>query len=93
MASEDMLKFIVDENHIDISPDNLRSICNLVTNSTPISLVKEKPWLCEIIANKRNSIDVDKFDYIMRDAKNIGLTNIFVDIPGLVKSMKVIDQD
>lgn len=82
----------MDENNIDISEENLKSICNLVTNSTPLSRVKEKQWLYEIIANKRNSIDVDKFDYIMRDAKNIGLTNIFVDIPDLVKSMKVIDE-
>lgn len=88
-----MLRYIVDENHIDINEENLRSICNLVTNSTPMSRIQEKAWLYEIIANKRNSIDVDKFDYIMRDAKNIGLTNIFVDIPGLVKSMKVIQDE
>ncbi len=88
-----MLRFIVDENHIEISEENLKRTCNLVTNSTPPSQVKEKEWLYEIIANKRNSIDVDKFDYIMRDAKNIGLTNIFVDIPGLVQAMRVVNNE
>lgn len=31
----------------------------------------------EIVANERNSIDVDKFDYIVRDTANLGLKSTF----------------
>jgi len=32
----------------------------------------EKSFLFEIVANKTNGIDVDKFDYIARDTRAIG---------------------
>ena len=32
----------------------------------------EKPFLFEIVANKENGIDVDKWDYIARDCKMVG---------------------
>lgn len=47
----------------------------------------------DIVANKRNSIDVDKFDYIHRDAYNIGLKNIHFDYERLIKSSKVIGNE
>jgi HD superfamily phosphohydrolase len=28
----------------------------------------DKPWMSEIVANKRNCLDVDKFDYLQRDS-------------------------
>ena len=37
----------------------------------------EKPYLYEIINNELNSIDVDKLDYLQRDAKHIGLDYTF----------------
>jgi hypothetical protein len=30
-------------------------------------------WMFEIVANKTNSLDVDKLDYLERDAKQLGL--------------------
>lgn len=30
-------------------------------------------WMFEIVNNPRNSIDVDKFDYLQRDAKKLGV--------------------
>ena len=32
----------------------------------PASFVEKKGWLFDIVANKRNSVDVDKFDYLVR---------------------------
>ena len=37
----------------------------------------EKPYLYELINNELNSIDVDKLDYLQRDAKHIGLDYTF----------------
>uniref|UniRef100_A0A8W8MK04 HD domain-containing protein n=1 Tax=Magallana gigas TaxID=29159 RepID=A0A8W8MK04_MAGGI len=38
---------------------------------------KEKGFLYEIVANKRNGIDVDKWDYFERDCKMLGINNSF----------------
>ena len=35
----------------------------------------EKIWMFEIIANKRNSFDVDKLDYLCRDNYHVGLNH------------------
>lgn len=35
----------------------------------------EKLWMFEIIANKRNSFDVDKLDYLCRDNYHVGLNH------------------
>jgi deoxynucleoside triphosphate triphosphohydrolase SAMHD1 len=32
----------------------------------------ERGWIFDIVSNSRNSIDVDKFDYLARDAYHIG---------------------
>ena len=49
-------------------------------------------YLYEIIANKRNCLDVDKFDYIMRDTKNIGLSYT-IDCSRLIMQARVIDNE
>lgn len=38
---------------------------------------KEKSFLYEIVANKRNGIDVDKWDYFARDCYHLGIQNNF----------------
>ncbi|TDG96857.1 hypothetical protein EPR50_G00234310 [Perca flavescens] len=38
---------------------------------------KEKSFLYEIVANKSNGIDVDKFDYFARDCYHLGMKNNF----------------
>eukprot|EP00057_Strongylocentrotus_purpuratus_P032655 XP_788388.3 PREDICTED: deoxynucleoside triphosphate triphosphohydrolase SAMHD1 [Strongylocentrotus purpuratus] len=38
---------------------------------------REKSFLYEIVANKRNGIDVDKWDYFARDCYNLGIANSF----------------
>ena len=36
-------------------------------------LNREKAFLFDIVANMRNSVDVDKFDYLSRDCKYVGM--------------------
>lgn len=35
----------------------------------------EKAWMFEIVANKVNSFDVDKLDYLCRDNYHVGLNS------------------
>lgn len=45
----------------------------------------------DIINNKRNSIDVDKWDYIMRDTQIMNLSIGSYDHSILLKDARVID--
>ena len=61
-ASEMMLEYLVDQNpHVQISPSELVFIKDLI-HGEPRSTYPQaqKRYLFEIVANKRNSIDVDK---------------------------------
>jgi deoxynucleoside triphosphate triphosphohydrolase SAMHD1 len=51
---------------------------------------REKQYLFDIVVNKRNAIDVDKFDYITRDSKNLGIASDF-DSSRLIKLSAVIN--
>jgi HD superfamily phosphohydrolase len=44
------------------------------------------------VANGRNGIDVDKFDYIERDCRACGISSSF-DFHRLLENMKVIDDE
>ena len=46
--------------------------------------------LLQIVANKRNGIDVDRWDYFARDAYNVGISNNF-DHRRLMKFARVLD--
>ncbi|XP_013768207.1 deoxynucleoside triphosphate triphosphohydrolase SAMHD1-like [Pundamilia nyererei] len=56
-----------------------------VKNNSPLNEVfilykgrnNEKSFLYEIVANKQNGIDVDKFDYFARDCHHLGIQNNF----------------
>ncbi|XP_030623579.1 deoxynucleoside triphosphate triphosphohydrolase SAMHD1-like [Chanos chanos] len=53
---------------------------------------KEKSFLYEIVANKRNGIDVDKWDYFARDCYHLGIHNNF-DHRRFLKFARVCDVD
>ncbi len=51
---------------------------------------KDKSFLYEIVANKHSGIDVDKWDYFLRDCHNLGLTASF-DCHRYMKFSRVIE--
>ncbi|CAL1543484.1 unnamed protein product [Lymnaea stagnalis] len=53
---------------------------------------KEKGFLYEIVSNKRNNVDVDKFDYFARDCHHLGIKNNF-DHLRYMRFARVIEVD
>lgn len=54
-----MLDALVKDNNIDLTQDRVNFIKDLIRGETRLSR-NEKKFLFEIVANKRNGIDVDK---------------------------------
>ncbi|KAJ2720358.1 hypothetical protein GGI07_004654 [Coemansia sp. Benny D115] len=71
-ASEMMLDHAIDKNNIDIDTSDVNFIKQLIRGSDQ-PVAGEKMFLFDIVANKRNGLDVDKYDYIGRDCFNIGV--------------------
>lgn len=62
---------------IDLIKNLINPSSELFTNTMEGYYNVEKPYLFEIINNKINNIDVDKFDYLQRDSKHLGLESNF----------------
>nr|XP_055062532.1 deoxynucleoside triphosphate triphosphohydrolase SAMHD1-like [Misgurnus anguillicaudatus] len=60
------------------------------TEWTARGRTEDKTFLYEIVANKRNGIDVDKWDYFARDCHHLGLGNSF-DHQRLLKFARVCE--
>lgn len=73
-ASEMLFSYMVDEYNLDIEADELDKdfICRLI-HGKPAEKDSSKLWMFEVVANKRNSFDVDKLDYLCRDNYHCGL--------------------
>ncbi|KAM3583590.1 hypothetical protein VKS41_004497 [Umbelopsis sp. WA50703] len=90
-ASEMMLQYMIDDNYIDIDKDQINFIKDLIAGvPKSSSQMSEKGFLFDIVANKRNSLDVDKFDYIERDCYNMGTKSSY-DSKRLIWFSRVID--
>lgn len=83
--------------HEQRSLDILDNILPNILNKNEIEFIKSiiEPsnrtgFIYEIVANKKNSIDVDKLDYINRDSYSIGLKNS-LDIAPFIDDIRVID--
>lgn len=64
-------------------------------NLTKISFLsiahnRRHAFLFDIVSNKRNSLDVDKYDYLQRDCYNVGIKSS-IDCSRLMKMSRVID--
>ena len=72
------LKNMIDKNEVEF----LKSLINPSKNN--------KSFVYQIVSNNINGLDVDKYDYILRDTKNIGL-KYSIDCSILVNGIYVID--
>ncbi|GMP82800.1 hypothetical protein CsSME_00036956 [Camellia sinensis var. sinensis] len=90
-----MIDHIVDVHNIDIDPESLKKVKEMIIASSenaPSKSSKEKRFLYDIVANGRNGIDVDKFDYIVRDSRACGLGCSF-HFQRLLENVRVIDDE
>uniref|UniRef100_A0A087YE01 HD domain-containing protein n=1 Tax=Poecilia formosa TaxID=48698 RepID=A0A087YE01_POEFO len=107
-ASQDMFDHLVEENELNkfmedhglvpkedlpfikelIDPPNVKTIEQWPHHGRP----REKAFLYEVVSNKRNKIDVDKWDYFARDFHHLGMKNNF-DCHRLIKFARVCEVD
>lgn len=93
--SDHLVAYLVDEHHIEMEDGMLKKVKEMIVASTEhgsADHVKEKKFLYDIVANGRNGIDVDKFDYIVRDSRACGLGCSF-QFERLLQTMRVMDDE
>ena len=102
-----MLEHLLEANNIDLDAfcadtsgvsgerSIFRRVSDLITSGETghNGGAEPKGYLKEIVANGRNNVDVDKFDYIQRDCLNCGLTTNSCNFERLQLHMKVVDDE
>lgn len=73
--------------HNIIGPDEIQFMKNLINPQK-----QHKGFIYQIVSNNLNSLDVDKYDYIVRDSKML-LNQINIDCSRLIKHVKIIDNN
>ncbi|KAJ7499848.1 hypothetical protein FB451DRAFT_1206806 [Mycena latifolia] len=91
-ASKMMFKFLLETNNINLPETDVQFILALIDGEPTQCSPDEKSFLFDIVANKRNGLDVDKFDYIARDSYMIGEPSK-ISLARLIKSARVIDNE
>jgi HD superfamily phosphohydrolase len=97
-----LLEYLIDQNNIDIDRSDVRMISDLILGEYPKEdNEKSKPhiyfnllfegWMFDIVANKRNGLDVDKFDYLHRDQVSLGIQCGSFNNKRIIKNSRVID--
>ncbi|XVF14113.1 hypothetical protein REPUB_Repub09cG0029400 [Reevesia pubescens] len=90
-----LIDHIVDVHHFDVESEMIKRVKEMILASSECALpksAKEKQFLYDIVANGRNGIDVDKFDYIVRDSRACGLGCSF-DFHRLMETMRVLGDE
>ncbi|KAF9981881.1 SAM domain and HD [Mortierella antarctica] len=89
-GSEMMLEYLVDENAVDIDSEELNFIKDLIMGERRGNS-QRRAFLFDIVSNKRNSLDVDKYDYLQRDCYNVGIRSAGFDCSRIMRMSRVID--
>ncbi len=90
-----LLNHMVEKYNILLNKDQIKVIGDLINpKESEYSKWKSKyqigRWIFQIISNPLNSIDVDKFDYLVRDTQAVGLKFGF-NYSRIIEDAKVID--
>ncbi|KAF5371517.1 hypothetical protein D9615_009616 [Tricholomella constricta] len=85
-----MFDALVKDNEIPLNSKDEKFIKALIFGDPSQCSPDEKLFLFDIVANKRNGLDVDKFDYIPRDSHMIG-DKMSIALPRIINSARVLD--
>lgn len=84
--SVDMLRYIVHKHKVHIAETIVDNACELIypmTHHLPI-------WWYQMIANEKTGIDVDKFDYLLRDTHMTGMMCNDIDVKRFIDYARVM---
>eukprot|EP00201_Polytomella_parva_P007796 CAMPEP_0175067454 /NCGR_PEP_ID=MMETSP0052_2-20121109/17108_1 /TAXON_ID=51329 ORGANISM="Polytomella parva, Strain SAG 63-3" /NCGR_SAMPLE_ID=MMETSP0052_2 /ASSEMBLY_ACC=CAM_ASM_000194 /LENGTH=735 /DNA_ID=CAMNT_0016334339 /DNA_START=54 /DNA_END=2262 /DNA_ORIENTATION=+ len=88
-----ILDYIVEKYDLKIAPFDIQRIQQLINPEAGKGhWAKNKQFLFDIVSNSRNGVDVDKMDYLNRDATMCGV-RISFDYQRLLGMQKVIDNE
>ena len=95
VASEMMLSALFDDlrqrTGFNFPQDEIEFIQDLIRGRPrPNCERNEKNFLFHIVANNENGLDVDKFDYMARDTRNLGINSTH-DTSRILQAARVID--
>lgn len=74
----------------EVTDKDVSFICDLIMGNKGNC---KRPWLFEIVSNPRNGIDVDKFDYMERDAQKSGVGHVAYDKFVLMRGARVLNNN
>jgi HD superfamily phosphohydrolase len=86
--SVSLLRHIVAKYSVNLPQQILDVACELIHPQHNLDVVLPM-WWYQIIANDQDSIDVDKFDYLKRDATALGLSNMNLDIDRFMEYARI----
>lgn len=93
-----LFKYMIDKCEIDHENDGLDvNFISRLIHGKPLTQVDQgREWMFEIVANKRNSFDVDKLDYLCRDNYHCGLNQQqghqdYINFETIIKSSRVVE--
>jgi hypothetical protein len=92
--SEMMIDGILETTAMDMGSDDVAFIKRLIQGDRPKHTeYSDRPvFLFDIVSNERNGVDVDKFDYLKRDARSVGVAADW-DSSRLLNWSRVIDSE
>lgn len=81
-----IVETIIDKYHIPVNKLEVKFIQSLI-DPPP----NAHNFIYQILANKLNGLDCDKFDYIQRDAYNLGIQGNTINFQRIIDGARVID--
>lgn len=78
---------LIEVYNLDWDRADVKTVQGMILGDT---VDPERPWLSQIVSNEKTGVDVDKFDYIKRDADLLGLSTTF-RAQRLIDCSRVID--
>jgi len=82
-----LIKYIIQKYKINITQEEINIIEHVING---IKYKNYPDYLFEVVCNNRNGLDVDKFDYLLRDTYNINYFKPF-DVNYIFKNTKVLN--